>query len=937
MNILLNSWSVLVILLCFATFGFSFCAVTIICIVLFLFGILTVMYVKQEKTFDDYFSKEEVGYPPFIYEVVEKMKKPKKENKLDKRLTGSQVIDEELQDILDFIIRDYVHPWYDQLSENEEFCYELRLVAQNIIIAFSNRVKEVDWIPYLTTRLVDDAASHIRLYRQARARLKASGSGSRQQLEDHFFDLELAMEENIMCRDHVSLQPKSQRCYLQQLSEVVLFNLSPEVEFRCLPLRYIARELLVNSVLAPLIAKLSDPDYINQVIIWLCKDIPVTSEVFIDVLRASDNVEELTATKDILVKEIATLRSRDKGGESEILVKQQLSSLNYLSKLVEGRMSRLQEGGDTNVTPDYSKLLLGSPKLFQLPLDVLLKNNLALTHFMDYMTSIGAHAYLCFYLNIEGWKASTEQQLCDISQHSFDKTDVLLAEQYSAQRQTLDRVAEAALTIYQQYLSDQSSSKLNLDENVVRRLYNKIRTEKPNENWFDEVQTAVYDKIQTDERYLNGFRSSPLYVKLLAELDLVKAERSDEEDTGSLDEVSLNSDTASLPEFVISHSNSADSENGGSPVHHGSESKTSGPFTIHAEIIETGLVHEKGKTFGMYAVSVTKKYENGYRENWHVYRRYSDFHDLHTKIKEKYPELSKLSFPGKKTFHNMERKTLERRMIGLNSYLNCVTQASLLASKPGLATLLSAFLQRGDYKPEAQISKTLDTLFRFSMQAVRTVPDSLMSSVDGVVDGLSKVLQVKNTREETGKVSAAIDTESGDNIPTRILLLLMTEVFELKASSQWLRRRLVNLLRQIVRTMFGDIVNRRILDTVALLTSPHKVASYLRAFKEALWPNGLQREPVVPRDNATKMRTRVAAKAALLSSLSDELKHILGSETSRYGILSVFSLLQCNALNARFAFVLLEGVMSNILGESVMSDILRRLHSKSRRIQDLQS
>lgn len=48
-----------------------------------------------------------------------------------------------------------------------------------------------------------------------------------------------------------------------------------------------------------------------------------------------------------------------------------------------------------------------------------------------------------------------------------------------------------------------------------------------------------------------------------------------------------------------------------------------------------GLVHEKGKTFGMYAVSVTKKYENGHRENWHAYRRYSDFHDLHTKIKEK--------------------------------------------------------------------------------------------------------------------------------------------------------------------------------------------------------------------------------------------------------------------------------------------------------------
>lgn len=35
------------------------------------------------------------------------------------------------------------------------------------------RIKEIDWIPYLTTRLVDDAASHLRLFKQARAKVKA--------------------------------------------------------------------------------------------------------------------------------------------------------------------------------------------------------------------------------------------------------------------------------------------------------------------------------------------------------------------------------------------------------------------------------------------------------------------------------------------------------------------------------------------------------------------------------------------------------------------------------------------------------------------------------------------------------------------------------------------------------------------------------------------
>jgi len=63
------------------------------------------------------------------------------------------------------------------------------------------------------------------------------------------------------------------------------------------------------------------------------------------------------------------------------------------------------------------------------------------------------------------------------------------------------------------------------------------------------------------------------------------------------------------------------------------------------------------------------------------------------------------------------------------------------------------------------------------------------------------------------------------------MLLLMDEIFDLKVRNQWLRRRIITLLRQIIRTMFGDIVNRRIVEYVSFMTSPLKVAGYLRLFK----------------------------------------------------------------------------------------------------------
>ena len=47
-----------------------------------------------------------------------------------------------------------------------------------------------------------------------------------------------------------------------------------------------------------------------------------------------------------------------------------------------------------------------------------------------------------------------------------------------------------------------------------------------------------------------------------------------------------------------------------------------------------------------------------------------------------------------------------------------------------------------------------------------------------------------------------------DNIPMRIMLLLMDEVFDLKNKNQWLRRRIVAILRQIIKATMGDSINR---------------------------------------------------------------------------------------------------------------------------------
>lgn len=42
----------------------------------------------------------------------------------------------------------------------------------------------------------------------------------------------------------------------------------------------------------------------------------------------------------------------------------------------------------------------------------------------------------------------------------------------------------------------QASPRLKLDEMIVKKLVFRIRSEIPNETWFDEVQATVYEKLQ---------------------------------------------------------------------------------------------------------------------------------------------------------------------------------------------------------------------------------------------------------------------------------------------------------------------------------------------------------------------------------------------------------------------------------------------------------
>ncbi|XP_060136719.1 sorting nexin-13 isoform X2 [Zootoca vivipara] len=928
-----GSLGIVLFLITFGPFAIFYFAFYILC---FVGGGFVVTLLFGKNNSETYLERCEHSYlPPTSFGItkcIEEMKQESKPIKIDRRLTGAYIIDEPLQQVIQFSLRDYVQYWYYTLSDDESFLLEIRQALQNALIQFSSRTKEVDWQPYFTTRLVDDFTTHLRVFRKAQQRITEKEdqiTDGAEDLVNTFFEVEVETEKRV-CRDLVCTSPKDEEGFLRDLCEVLLYLLLPPGDFQNKIMRYFVREILARGILLPLINQLSDPDYINQYFIWMIRDSICNYEAFMNIIKVSDKVGELEAVRDKAAEELQYLRSLDTAGDDINTIKNQINSLLFVKKVCDSRILRLQSGKEI----DTVKLAANFGKLCTVPLDTILINNVALQFFMDYMQQMGGQAHLFFWMTVEGYRVTAQQQL-----------EVLLSLQKDGRHQTTETkglLKSAAVGIYDQYLSEKASPRVDIDDTLVAKLEEKLNNEDPTPEIFDEIQRKVYDMMLRDERFYPSFRLHVLYVRMLAELDMLKDPSfrgSDDGEGESFNGSPTGSINLSLDDLLNVPADES--------------------IQLHAYISDTGVCNDHGKTYALYAISVRRRTPNG-DEVWKTYRRYSDFHDFHMRITEQFENLgSMLKLPGKKTFNNMDRDFLEKRKNDLNAYLQLLLTPEVMKYYPALIHCVYDFLENKAYsKGKGEIARKMDTFvnpLRNSMRnvsnAVKSFPDSFAEGMTKMSDNMGKMserlgqdikqsffkdpplIQKTYVDPKHCRVAAQVEDNVEDNVPLKIMLLLMDEIFDLKERNQWLRRNIKNLLQQLIRAMHGYTINKKIVDHVDWMTSPEQVADAVKRFRDAFWPNGILAETVPRRDNAIRMRTRIAGKTKLLGMMPDELKHILGAETTRKGILRVFEMFQHTQLNKRMVYVFLEGFLETLFPANEFPELFKKLHSPSKQMQ----
>lgn len=140
---------------------------------------------------------------------------------------------------------------------------------------------------------------------------------------------------------------------------------------------------------------------------------------------------------------------------------------------------------------------------------------------------------------------------------------------------------------------------------------------------------------------------------------------------------------------------------------------------------------------------------------------------------------------------------------------------------------------------------------RYVFYVIKIVLDSLLG---GVYKIFIKLGQRYDLKEDVRQLYVDIDLEEDDNIFFRILLLFMDEIFDLKYKNLWLRRRIVVFLRQIIKIIYGDRINRKIVDYVNFMILVEQIVEYVKLFRDFYWLGGILVEVFLERKKDVKVR-----------------------------------------------------------------------------------
>lgn len=113
-----------------------------------------------------------------------------------------------------------------------------------------------------------------------------------------------------------------------------------------------------------------------------------------------------------------------------------------------------------------------------------------------------------------------------------------------------------------------------------------------------------------------------------------------------------------------------------------------------------------------------------------------------------------------------------------------------------------------------------------------------------------------------------------------------------------------------LQQMFGDTVERKVIELVNDNLTEARVLAQLKAFKDAYWPNGQWAQPAAARTEEQKTRSKFEASGKLNTLLPDLFSGIVGRQNAKRGASKLHLLFQNQRLNQHLMYKILDELLT---------------------------
>jgi sorting nexin-25 len=309
-------------------------------------------------------------------------------------------------------------------------------------------------------------------------------------------------------------------------------------------------------------------------------------------------------------------------------------------------------------------------------------------------------------------------------------------------------------------------------------------------------------------------------------------------------------------------------------------------------IASTLVQNEGGKEYALYVIEVQRNGSEQMRSaKWAIARRYSEFHDLHQRLRNKYHSVRLLDFPRRRVVMKLQRDFLDKRRQALEQYLKELLLLPDVCRSRDLRAFLS---QQAILSPELRSEISPETRTDIMSRIYNSVADGMedilgnipvldqlsvagQSIITAAANQLAPPLQATVLDDPSSIAEAEAELEAFENRElepfVKPICDIFLEIFELNRGNNWLRGRAVVV---VLHQLLGGTIERKIRESAKGFFQEDSVLKCVAMLRENMWPDGKLRNGSTQRTTSDKSRSRTEASLMLATLVPDMAGGVVG-------------------------------------------------------------